>query len=228
MLFKYETHCHTCESSPCAVTKAETIIEMYHKNGYSGIFISDHFINTNRFIRPEMSWEEKVARFTLGYDLAKAEGDRVGLDVFLAWEYGCGKSDFLIYGLDKDWLLANPDQLELPAQQYLKKVREDGGMVIQAHPFRYEEILCFPSETDGVEVFNAGIPQIANRRADWYAESYGLLRTAGTDFHCTLSHYAGGVLLPERIGSSRDFVRLIQENRHDLFCDHYTGNSIRI
>lgn len=51
--FLYETHCHTQISSACAVSSAVELVDTYLKNGYTGIFITDHFINGNARVR----WE---------------------------------------------------------------------------------------------------------------------------------------------------------------------------
>ena len=82
----------------------------YKEMGYTGLIISDHFLNGNTTVDKTLPWEQQVAEFERGYLAAKEEGDKIGLDVFFAWE--CSMSgDFLIYGLDKEWLLANPDQM---------------------------------------------------------------------------------------------------------------------
>ena len=52
-----------------------------------------------------LSWEEKVELFCKGYENAKAEGAVVGVDVFFGFEYAVNGAEFLIYNLDKEWLL---------------------------------------------------------------------------------------------------------------------------
>lgn len=41
--FKFESHFHTKESSPCGKVSARSGIELYHKAGYNGIVVTDHF-----------------------------------------------------------------------------------------------------------------------------------------------------------------------------------------
>lgn len=43
-MFKYETHLHTKESSRCGSTSAAEYPAYYKSLGYSGIFITDHFL----------------------------------------------------------------------------------------------------------------------------------------------------------------------------------------
>ena len=232
MLYKYETHCHTKQTSLCSCITGKEIAQFYKQNGYTGIFITDHFLNGNVNIPRELPWEEKIARYAAGYDDAKAEGDRIGLDVLFAWEYSWGGNDFLIYGLDRDWLLAHPQQMELHPREYMEKVRTDGGLVIHAHPFRQagyiESIRLVPSWVDGIEVINASRSPEDNRRADWYADSYGLLKSAGSDNHSGKRPTLAGVYLPERLTCEKDFVRLMKAGVHEIFMDRYDDSGVRL
>lgn len=225
MYFKYETHCHTSQTSRCSKITGAKLAEFYKSLGYTGIFITDHFFNGNTTVPRELDWASRVNMFTEGYLDAKAEGDRIGLDVFFAWEYSWGGNDFLIYGLDRDWLLENPDQLSLKPREYMQKVRADGGLVIHAHPFReagyIEAIRLIPRDVDGVEVINASRPDSENSPASWYAKNYGLLISAGSDNHVGAKERLAGVLLPERLCGVQDFVRLVKEGKAEIFLDRY-------
>lgn len=225
MHYKYETHSHTGQSSRCASIPGAKLADFYKSRGYTGVFITDHFFNGNTTVPRDLPWEERVNRFEAGYLDAKAEGDKIGLDVFFAWEYSWGGNDFLIYGLDKKWLLANPDQLELKPRDYMKKVRADGGLVIHAHPFReagyIESIRLIPRDVDGVEVINASRIDPENEAAFWYAKNYNLIKFAGSDNHDGYRNKLAGVYLPERIKAPKDFVRLVKEGKAEIFFDRY-------
>jgi hypothetical protein len=43
---------------------------------------------------------------------------------------------FLIYGLDKQWLIENQDVMNLNHQELYDVVHSEGGAVVQAHPYR--------------------------------------------------------------------------------------------
>ena len=155
MLYKYETHIHTSESSKCGRMDGASFARLYKSLGYTGIIVTDHFYKGNTAVPRELPWNEWVTQFVKGYENAKTEGDRIGLDVFFAWEYsGYHGADFLIYGLDADWLYANPDQINWTTVEYMARVRESGGTVIHAHPFRRPEKYLIPEVTDGVEIIN--------------------------------------------------------------------------
>lgn len=232
MLYKYETHAHTSQTSKCSRITGSELARFYKSLGYTGLFVTDHFFNGNTTVPRELDWEERVRIFELGYQDAKAEGDRIGLDVFFGWEYSWGGNDFLIYGLGADWLLSNPDQLSLRPREYMQKVRADGGLVIHAHPFReagyIESIKLIPRDVDGVEVINSSRPESENAPAFWYAKNYNLLRSAGSDNHVGKRELLAGVYLPEKIVTSQDFVKLLREGRAEIFCDRYDADGKRL
>ena len=71
MLYKYETHCHTAETSRCARTSGAEMARAYKEMGYTGLIISDHFLNGNTTVDKTLPWEQQVAEFERGYLAAK-------------------------------------------------------------------------------------------------------------------------------------------------------------
>lgn len=214
-MYLYELHCHTMESSRCASSSGKDYIKFFKDQGYSGIFITDHFFNGNTCVDPNLPWEQKVKEFIKGYEIAKEEGDKQSIDVFFGFEYSYKWCHLLTYGLCKDWLLKNPDVLSLSPADYLKKVRADGGMVIHAHPFRdgIELVHLFPDLIDGVEIYNSSQTDEANRRAKIYAEMLGLPTVAGSDIHCVDKKILGAVAFDSKITDIKDFISKVKNNQ---------------
>ncbi|MEE0946935.1 MAG: PHP domain-containing protein [Acutalibacteraceae bacterium] len=214
-MYLYELHCHTLETSRCASSSGKDYIKLYKDMGYSGIFITDHFFNGNTCVDPNLPWEERVGEFMTGYKIAKEEGEKQGIDVFFGFEYSYRWCHLLTYGLDEQWLLDNPDILSLSPADYLKKVREDGGMVIHAHPFRdgVELVRLFPDLVDGIEVYNASQPDEANRRALAYAEMLSLPTVAGSDIHSVNKTVLGAVGFESKITHINDFINKVKTNQ---------------
>ncbi len=232
MLYKYETHSHTSETSKCSHIDGASLARFYKSLGYTGVFITDHFYNGNTAVPRTLSWDEWVETFMLGYRNAKAEGDKIGLDVFFGFEYSIKGNDFLIYGLDEEWLHENSDQLSLKLRDYLDLVHESGGMVVHAHPFReadyIDHIRLLPRHVDAVEINNTSMPPEYNRRAEWYAREYDLKTTAGSDNHVGMRQRLGGVYSKERLTSVSDYIRLIMDGGAELFEDRYDETGIRM
>ncbi len=224
--YKYETHLHTSEVSACARVSAAEQVGFYAEMGYAGIIVTDHFLNGNTVVPLEgLSWKEKIERFCIGYVNAFQEGKKVGLDVFFGWEASYGGTDFLTYGLSPHWLLENEKIMEMPYWDYLNYVRDQGGFVVHAHPFREAEyirggIKLKPRSVDAVEIINANRTDFENKMAREYAKNYGIAPLAGSDNHAGYGQKKlAGIKTKERIESIIDFVDIIQSGNYKIFFE---------
>ena len=221
-MFRYETHMHTCQGSACASSTGAEHARAYKALGYQGIIVTDHFFRGNTAVPRDLSWRERVERFFEGYEDARAEGERIGLDVFFGLEQNFHGDEYLVYGLDKAYMLAHPEMEFWTRRQQLEEVHRAGGCVIQAHPFRdrgyIERIRLGLPFADGIEVANAGNTPYNDVAAMRYGREFDQVMIAGSD-----NHHAGGALehperlfgvaLPERLTCIQDFVRVIRERK---------------
>ena len=226
--YAYETHVHTKEGSACAVDSGSEIAKAYKEAGYTGIIITDHFFYGNTAVDRNLSWCDWVEGYCKGYEIAKKAGDEIGLQVFFGWEAGYQATDFLVYGLDKEWLLKHPEIKDATIEEQYKLVHEYGGMVIHAHPFREEdyipEIRLFPEYVDGVEGINAkhvrcygdvhGIA-VFDTRAQEYARKYDLPQTGGSDVHNSKVLYGGGMAFSRKLEDIKDYIKAVK-NREGI------------
>ena len=216
----YETHLHTSEGSACGVSGGREYVKRYIDLGYTGIIITDHFIRGNCAVNLGFSWEKWVHRFCRGYEEAREEGARRGLDVFFGWEETFNGDDYLVYGLDKEWLLKHPEVASWSRKQQFEEARRHGGCVVQAHPFRQHShirsILLSTGCVDAVEAANAGNDDSSFDALAWvYAQRLGLPVTAGSDIHYASDVRSGvvmGVYLDKRMESIADYVAAIRNN----------------
>ena len=214
MAYLYETHLHTSQASACGVSKGRDYIKVYQDLGYTGIFVTDHFLRGNCSISRNLSWAEWVHNFCMGYEDAREEGARRSFDVFFGWEEHFDGDEYMIYGLDKEWLIQHPEVRRWTRKQQYDEVRRYGGCVIQAHPFRQRHYLhCIHLSTgcvDAVEAANAGNQDLSNDALAWlYAKRLKLPVTAGTDTHAAYAISADnamGVYLEKKMESAADFV----------------------
>lgn len=231
MLYKYETHLHTTEASACATSSAKDYIQTYINIGYSGIIVTDHFWGGNTCVSRELPWKDWVNNFCLGYDHALEEAElinkKTGRDfkVFFGFEQTFDGDDYLIYGLGKDWLLENPEVVSMNHAQLFENVNNNGGLMIQAHPFRFRgyqrAIHVHPREVHGVEIYNAGNKPEENELAELYAKQYGFRVTSGSDIHHTTfitdrtenSMLVGGVAFEHKINTIQDYIDGIKDGK---------------
>ena len=217
MPYRYETHMHTCQGSACGKSTGAEQARFYKGLGYAGIFITDHFFGGNTAVPRDLPWKERIDRFCAGYEDALQEGRKIGLDVFFGWEQNFEGDEYLIYGLDKAFLLDHPDIEHWTRKKQYDEVRAAGGAVIQAHPFRDRDYIRFIhlglKYCDGIEVANTANRVYNDVSARRYARRYALLTIAGSDNHnCALADPAKmmGVALDAPLSSGRDFARLIR------------------
>ena len=187
-MYKYETHCHTAPVSKCGKASVEDAVRFYKQLGYDGIFITNHFLDGN--INPEarvLPYRDQIDYYFSDYEEAVSAGSEIGIKVFPGVELSYRGTDFLIYGLDKEWYKAHPEILEMKKTEELPFMMEAGAFVIQAHPYReahyIDHIRLFPRSVHGVEVINSNQAWESNEMADLYAEKYGFLKTTGSDNH---------------------------------------------
>jgi hypothetical protein len=219
MAYLYETHLHTYRGSGCASARGKDYIKYYVDSGYTGIFVTEHFFRGNCAVDRNLPWKEWVKEFCRGFEEAREEGARRGLDVFFGWEETHKGDDYLIYGLDKDWLLEHPEARSWTRKAQYEAVRAAGGCVIHAHPFRqhyYIRKICLaPEFIDGVEAANAGNhEQFYDVLALRYAFKLGLPITAGSDIHHLEQAEEGklyGVYLDKKLEGAAGFAALIRK-----------------
>ena len=215
MPFLYETHMHTCLASKCGRSTGKEHVRFYKEIGFTGIIMTDHFFRGNTAVDREQPWEKRIDQFWSGYEDAKEEGDRIGLDVFFGLEQNFEGDEYLVYGLDKDYMKTHPEMEHWTRRLQLEEVHKAGGCVIQAHPFRMRNymnrihlgrLFC-----DGIEVANAGNDPMDDARAYRYGQEYGMVMTAGSDNHLSPCPQVFGVELEKRLTSISDYVKIILE-----------------
>lgn len=213
-MYKYETHLHTAEDSSCSHTPAAEMAKACKNAGYDGMFVTDHFFNSSTTVPTNLPWKQRIELYCKGYESALAEGEKIGLSVFFGVEYTVNGADFLLYGIDKEWMILNEDLLMKSDERDLfTAVREKGGFVIQAHPFReasyIPHISLYPRNVDGVETENKRNPDpLMNMRAKQFADSYKLPATGGSDAH-NPDELGGGIIVPRPIVNIDDYYEML-------------------
>ena len=186
-MYKYETHLHTSPVSACAHADVCECMEYYKSLGYDGIFITNHFLDGNINVDRNLPYEERINFYFSDYEKALSLSEKYGLKVFCGVELSYKGIDFLVYGLDKQWYLDNPQIMTMSKKEELSYMMESGALVIQAHPYReagyIEYIRLFPRSVHGVETMNACRTELENKMADIYADNYNLIKFAGSDNH---------------------------------------------
>lgn len=213
---------HTLPVSRCARYNVRENLEFYKSLGYDGIFITNHFLDGNINIDKSLPYEEKVKFYFSDYHEALALSDEIGIKIFLGVEISYRGTDFLIYGLDEEWYLSHPEIMDMKKSEELPYLASHGALVVQAHPYRQDRhidhIRLFPHCIDGVETINACRTKLENRMADIFADSYGFVKTAGSDNHIAsrLNHLAG-MESETPLVNEADFIKRVRNSEMKLF-----------
>ena len=221
-MYKYETHLHTSPISKCASGTVRECLEFYKKLNYDGVFITNHFLDGNINVDRQLSYEEKINFYFSDYEDGFEIGKELGIKVFPGVEISYKGTDFLIYGLSKEWYLAHPEIMEMKKSVELKLMMDSGALVIHAHPYRessyIDHIRLFPRCVNGVETLNASRKKEENEMAELYRKHYGLLNFAGSDNHAAgkATHLAGMQSETEII-SEEDFVNKVKNGELKIF-----------
>lgn len=187
-MYKYETHCHTFPVSKCAKATVKDTVSFYKKMGYDGIFITNHFLdgNINPLVK-QLNYSEQIDYYFSDYEEGAVIGEQLGIKVFSGVELSYKGTDFLIYGLNKEWYKNHPNILKMKKTEELTYMMAEGAFVVQAHPYRedyyIDHIRLFPRSVQGIEILNSSMAAEVNEMAQIYALKYHLLETAGSDNH---------------------------------------------
>ena len=227
MPFLYETHLHTSQTSRCGSSTGAEHVRFYKDLGYTGLIVTDHFFNGSCHVPKELPWKERIERYCAGYEDALIEGQKLGLDVFFGVEHNWNGDDYLIYGIDKAWMIAHPQMEHWTRREQYEAVRAAGGCVVQAHPFRTRDYIArvqlAPDFCDAIEAANAGNDPHNDAFAFAYAKKFCLQMTSGSDNHCSARvsdphHQIFGVALEERLTCIDDYARLIRSRQPIGLC----------
>lgn len=222
--YRYETHCHSSQCSRCARSTAQELVRAYHRAGYAGLVLTDHFIFGNSCVDRTLPWQTQMECYYNAFLDARKEAESLDFDVIFGIEhaYGDGK-EVLIYGIDLSFLLANPDIPEITLDELVRRVHACGGIVIQAHPFRnrhYVNMAVGPRSdlVDGIEVYNAGNAPGEDLQALALSREKDCIVTCGGDIHTASDPRIGaaGIILPFRVRDSKAFADALKRREHQF------------
>ena len=221
-MFKTELHCHSKEVSECAQASARELVRLYKDAGYSTVVLTNHFATFTYNYLNSRSWQDWIDKYLSGYELLKNEAKGV-LEVLFAIEIRPidSPNDYLLYGISERLLRESEGLYLLSVKNLSNFCRQNGVLMIQAHPFR-EGMQMTPNWLlDGIEVFNGSIgghyaTDSNNDRAKAYAEHFKFIKTSGSDLHYSTDKILGGIKTEEKITSVNQLVDILKSGKYTL------------
>lgn len=221
--YKYDPHNHTAETSKCGRIPAAKLVDTYHDMGYSGLVVTDHLHETYiSLLYCCDDWDTCVDRFLDGYKRAKKRGDEIGFHVILGAElrFPENDNDYLIYGIDEEFLRANPYLYRMGAHKFFEKFG-DQLLIIHAHPYRDENEVVFHECVHGVELVNGNMEHRNYNRKTYelckaHPEFY---RICGSDTHRPKEENMAWVEFDAPVRNSFEFKAAVESGKIKLGCN---------
>lgn len=212
--YKTELHLHTSPASSCSEVSPQIAVELYANLGYDSIVICNHFYPGMRYVNNK---RKCIDAYLSDYECALEAGEKYGIHVILGCEIRFTENinDYLLFGMDREFLSFAYDNLELGIAEFSKQFRDKERLLIQAHPFRDGMTAVAPELLDGIETFNMH-PHHNSRVAfaAQYAHAHHLIPTAGTDFHHPGHEGLSALLTEKKMKTSQDIVAVLRSGNY--------------
>ncbi len=212
-------HSHTAEMGGCGkIPAAQTVNRYKYEAGYSGIVITEHYHKQFFLEHSSLPFRSQIERYLKGYIAALEAGNKIGFTVILGLEirFTENANDYLVYGMDEDFLYEHENLCDLSIKEFKKKADENNLLIYQAHPFR-PYMIPMPKYIHGVEVYNGNARHNSqNDKALQFAMDNNLKMISGSDYHEPEDFARGGIILSEKVNSSKELVNILKTSQVGL------------
>ena len=214
-----DLHAHSSGISKCCRIPIEQVIEEAKKVGIDGLVLTNHY---QKNYVADGDYPAFAARYIAEYEYAAGLVAGTDFRLFFGIEVTMEQHPgvhMLIYGVDPDFLTANPTLFECTQKELYHLVHEAGGILVQAHPMRRVDRLLNPDYLDGIEIschplyegtHIAELMPIAARE--------GLILTAGGDFHADTHRARCGVYLDDSLTTVRQITDHLTTAQEITLC----------
>jgi predicted metal-dependent phosphoesterase TrpH len=192
---KIDLHVHAMERSHCAVSGEEKMIQAAIRRGLDGLVFTDHHC-----LVPPRRMAELRSKYT-------------PFRVFNGIEISVAGEDVLVLGLYD--LVLETQRWTYPKLHGF--VRQHGGFIVLAHPFRFHDTITVDIETyrpDGIEVRSKNIKSEHEARIRALAERLDLLPLCNSDAHRAKDVGIYYNVLPCAPREDQDLVSVLRNGDH--------------
>ena len=221
-----DLHAHTSGISRCCKIPAPKVLEVSRELGLDGIVLTNHYQKS--YVK-DGTPRELAERYVAEYRYTRECGEAVGQKVFFGIEVTTElypKVHMLVYGVPESFIIENPEIYDLPQDKLYSLVREAGGTLIQAHPFRGGTTPLDLTMLDGVEINchplygTSCFPELVS-----IATEASLMLTCGGDYHADTYRANCGTYIPDSVTDSialGEYIRTTDQiafRRQEPNCD---------
>ncbi len=225
-----DVHAHESEISTCCKASSHEVLTAARDAGIDGIVLVNHY--AKKYIK-DGDPSGFAKRYVEAYYKTKKLGDEMGMPVFFGIEITVEYQMYvhmLVYGVDTDFILRNPEIYDYSFEKLHKTVHESGGVLVQAHPFRGEKgyfaegLVQDIRFIDALEV-NSHLRYVLGNQFDRVskiARDAGIILTSGGDYHADSPRPHCGMYLPDTVTDGISLGEYIKNtNSVELLINDY-------
>lgn len=231
---KAETHCHIAPISVCSRLNVQQCVEKYVKCGFDVLTVTNHYNRSyieHNGIEPQ-EWREL---YLAAYRDAVEEGKKQGIEIFFGTEVTLfapynnyyreryseeflkkNYADYLLVGATEKFFLDAPLLFDLDQKELHAVCRDNGVLLIQAHPFRTEQnhSLKDLNELDGLEINGCvGFATAEEEKILKIARENNLIVTCGGDTHYEWHKLRSATFIPDDVHDSVGLAEYLRKVR---------------
>lgn len=214
-----DLHAHTSGISKCCRYPASKILESAYEAGINGIVLTNHYQKT--YI-DKGKINSFVDKYIEEFYFTQTLGEQLGLKVFWGIEVTMElypNVHMLIYGVNTDFLKNHPLIFDYTHKDLYTAVKDNNGVLIQAHPFRNGTTVLNMDFLDGIEInchplYNNSYSQEILK----IASENRLAVTCGGDFHADTYRPKCGMYFPDHIVSGFELGKYIENSKKVSLC----------
>ena len=224
-----DMHTHSSGISGCCRLDIFGIVEAAKNAGLDGIILTNHYHSEGHL--DYASQGDYVESYIKEYHDAKAYGEKVGLKVFFGVEVTAEfmeRIHLLVYGVAEDFLRTNPHIYNLSLKELYELIHENGGILVEAHPFRHNCPILDTNYLDALEINCHPLYKTTHfEDVKTGALNGGVKLTCGSDYHGDTSYRPFcGVYFPDGVKTIDDITQYIKNNSQiNLRVHEVDGNS---
>ena len=198
-----DMHAHSSGISRCCKMTFEETAAEAKKKGIDGVVLTNHY---QRLYIKDGDADGFVERYIGEFLSAEKYGRATAFKVFFGIEVTMDlypNVHMLIYGVEPEFLRRYPLVFEMTQAELYQLVRENGGVLIQAHPFRNGTTVLDTEYLDGVEInCHPLYLKSYSEQLQVIARENGLILSCGGDFHADTYRPKCGMILPDDVEGS--------------------------
>lgn len=220
----FDLHAHSGGISVCCRIPGEKVVEEAAAAGLDGIVLTNHYQHS--YLKSP-DGQEFVSRYLKEFEITKEAGEKHGVKVLFGIEVTmdfASNVHLLIYGLGEEFLRKYPLLFTYSHEELYRLVRENGGALIQAHPFRNGSHILDTRYLDGLEV-NCHPLYLHSYKDELEAaaKEASLILTVGGDYHADTYRPLCGTYLPDSVTDEVLLARYLKETKSISLHVHEPG-----